>query len=81
MDGALNPTAGSALALGHDAGVHTLVTGEEHIEMLPRDLAETPLQRTVRSEEIGHAVLCAPASAFTTGARLVDEGGLSISML
>lgn len=48
-----------------------------------RILSKTPVQRTGRPEEIGYAVLylCSPAGAFTTGASLVVDGGLSISML
>ena len=48
-----------------------------------RILAKSPVRRTGRPEEIGYAVqyLCSPAGAFTSGASLVVDGGLSISML
>ena len=63
--------------------IETKLAGAFDGEARERILAKTPVQRTGRPEEIGYAVLylCAPAGAFTTGASLVVDGGLSISML
>ena len=48
-----------------------------------RILHKTPVRRVGQPEEIGYAVLylSAAAGAFTTGASLVVDGGMSISML
>ena len=52
-------------------------------EARERILQKTPVRRVGRPEEIGYAVLylCAASGAFTTGASLVVDGGMSISML
>lgn len=47
-----------------------------------RVVARTPLGRLGEVQDIAHAVLylCAPASAFVTGASLVVDGGLSVGL-
>lgn len=52
-------------------------------EARERILQKTPVRRVGRPEEIGYAVLylSAASGAFTTGASLVVDGGMSISML
>jgi NAD(P)-dependent dehydrogenase (short-subunit alcohol dehydrogenase family) len=52
-------------------------------EARERILRKTPVQRVGQPEEIGYAVLylSSPAAAFVSGASLVVDGGMSISML
>jgi NAD(P)-dependent dehydrogenase (short-subunit alcohol dehydrogenase family) len=47
-----------------------------------RVIAKTPLGRLGEPEDIGHAVLylCSPAAAFVTGASLVVDGGVSVTI-
>ncbi|CAN5680982.1 SDR family oxidoreductase [soil metagenome] len=63
--------------------IETKLAGAFDGEARERILQKTPLQRVGRPEEIGYAVLylCAPAGAFITGASLVVDGGMSISMI
>jgi NAD(P)-dependent dehydrogenase (short-subunit alcohol dehydrogenase family) len=63
--------------------IETKLAGAFDGEARERILQKTPLQRVGRPEEIGYAVLylCTPAGAFITGASLVVDGGMSISMI
>lgn len=63
--------------------IETRLAGAFDGEMRERILRNTPVRRVGQPEEIGYAVLylSSPAGAFTTGASLVVDGGLSISSL
>jgi NAD(P)-dependent dehydrogenase (short-subunit alcohol dehydrogenase family) len=63
--------------------IETKLAGAFDGDARERILRKTPVGRVGQPEEIGYAVLylCAPAGAFTTGASLVVDGGMSISML
>lgn len=62
-----------------DTGLASVFDGE----VRERILHKTPVGRVGRPEEIGYAVLylSSPAGAFVTGASLVVDGGLSVSVM
>lgn len=62
-----------------DTGLASVFEGE----VRDRILNKTPVGRVGRPEEIGYAVLylSSPAGAFVTGASLVVDGGLSVSVM